>query len=127
VDRIDLSARCAGRGILHPAGSRAIHAALGEHVALINAVQSTSPAQGPVQAQQIPLSSIVSSLKIKALPIRYVWESLNSTDSRNASQLASIILSLTPTVPQICAPSPLSINTRVRALVLPVFSKIRTL
>jgi hypothetical protein len=54
-----------GRGILHPAGSRAIHAALGEHVALINAVQSKSPVQGPVQAQQIPLSSIVSSLKKK--------------------------------------------------------------
>ena len=54
-------------------------------------------------------------------------ESLYSTDSRNASQLASMIFSLTPTVPQIRSPSPLSIKTRVRAPVPEFPSRMRTL
>ena len=54
-------------------------------------------------------------------------ESINSTASRNASQLASMILSLTPTVPQMPRASPLSINTRVREPAPRLLSRMRTL
>ncbi len=53
--------------------------------------------------------------------------SLYSTDSRSASQLASMMLSLTPTVPQMRWPSPLSINTRVRDPAPELLSRMRTL
>ena len=53
--------------------------------------------------------------------------SLYSTASRNASQEASMMLSLTPTVPQMRWPSPLSISTRVREPAPSLLSMMRTL
>jgi len=54
-------------------------------------------------------------------------DNLYSTASRRASQLASMMLSLTPTVPHTARPSPLSISTRVREPVPAPLSSIRTL
>src|SRR5207247_5481882 len=52
---------------------------------------------------------------------------LYSTLSTSASQLASMMLSCTPTVPQVSVPSVLSMMTRVLAAVPLLASTIRTL
>jgi len=59
--------------------------------------------------------------------LRYPCRSLYSTASRRASQLASMMLALTPTVPQMERPSVVSIKTLVRASVLCLLSRMRTL